>query len=479
MHTSTAPGSLRGPLRVMPVLLLALSCHRAAPPIRVEFRSVEARGLDPARAKALQGMIRSTLPLLGPLCLSSETAAPAPDRIGCWRLHLLAEGRGENLRLGVRWQRDEGPFQERWQDWKPAHEALAGWFRLLPFPVRRDQLPRLLPRDPQELFQALDLRVALHRREGWRDAELPSARRMAAAPASLETALIHGRLHGALMVEQGLKALQHRVEAEAAFQRCLDLSPGHPEATAFFAKLRTDLGQHADALRILQTALQRHPYHPDLLRQLSYSARYAGLLDVASQAIRRLEKVSGAPLTGIENTLIYTREHGRFLEALDREGRVVGWWPVHRFWEAYVPMVEGKRELAVQHFAARSRDWGDSRFGLMGAVFESIARDQREEALQRLRRLRESIASVGYPDGEYLLKVAEACCLLGDAFGALELLQRASNQGFLCTSWCEQSPFLVPLRGMPRYRLVLEHMDSRRRILAATWTCEAFGLEGP
>lgn len=471
-----AIGSLRGPARLVPILLL-LACQSRQRPVRVVLQPIEARGFLPARAEALQAMVATALPLLGPLNLRPETDRPDPPGVGAWRLRILAEAQGEQMRMGLRWSREGQPLQEQWLPWAPAHQTLTRWFNLLPFPVDQTPLARLLPGDTQDFFQALDLRVATRNREHWREAQIPSARRMAQGTPSLETALSHGRLHGGLMLEQGLQAMRHRMEAETAFRRCLEISPGHPEASAQFALVHTDLGQHGEALRLLREALRRHPFDTGLLRQLSYTARYAGLLDLSLRAVHRLEHLSGVPLVGIENSLLYQGHHQAFLEALDRQGDAVGWWPSHRFWKGYVALLEGDRPRALAQFALRRGTWGTSRFGQLGAVFDAIARQDWEEGRHHLSRLRASLASAGHPDGEFLLKVAEASCLLGDTFGALELLQRTSLQGFLCADWCRRSPFLAAIRAMPRYRLVLEHMDARREVLARIWTPAAFGLE--
>lgn len=81
-------------------------------------------------------------------------------------------------------------------------------------------------------------------------------------------------------------------ETSDCFRQGEDLAQGHPRGAFLRAQLLTNSGSHREALELLLGALQKHPRSPLLLAGLAYSARSAGLLDLARAAAERRDRWS-------------------------------------------------------------------------------------------------------------------------------------------------------------------------------------------
>src|SRR4030095_11505294 len=104
------------------------------------------------------------------------------------------------------------------------------------------------------------------------------------------------------------------VQAEAAFQRALELNSDLAIAHKLFAQLEVDLGRAHDAmLRLIERV---HTADPELLAGLVSACRYCGLLDASVAAHERA--------VGLEPKIRTSVGHTWFLKATTRASRPPG-----------------------------------------------------------------------------------------------------------------------------------------------------------
>jgi hypothetical protein len=78
------------------------------------------------------------------------------------------------------------------------------------------------------------------------------------------------------------------------------------------------------------------------------------------------------------------------------------------------------------------------------------------------------------PDGEFTFKLAEAFAFLDAKSEAVDTAHRAFAQGFGCTRWYRQAPFLAPLQDLPKWQVLLKHLQEREAPLAARFPPRTF-----
>ncbi|MFZ4514260.1 MAG: hypothetical protein ACOYNX_11575, partial [Geothrix sp.] len=101
----------------------------------------------------------------------------------------------------------------------------------------------------------------------------------------------------------------------------------------------------------------------------------------------------------------------------------------------------------------------------LSRIFELILEGQRDEAWQQLREYDQERIGMREPDGEFTIRLAEAYAMLGDRASAMEMATRAFSRGFGCTAWYERSPMLEPLRGLPKWKALIQHLKERQSLM--------------
>lgn len=393
------------------------------------------------------------------------------------RLDLRPRREGRMLALDFRWREGSGPWHEVPSHPMAPREALDTFRSALPFWVRPAASGLLLPGDPDDAWSL----VEFSGRSGG-DPARPDLRLRAQAladrhPDCATAWWTLGRVAFSELLIQANRKPEDRDTAFRALERCLELCPTHGSALVYLAQAHSDLGEPSRALERLAPALRAQPRVNGLLQQVAYSARCAGLLDVARRAVDRRQEAVRVPL-GIENTLLYLGAWDDFEAQLLAEVEAQGWnAPAQRFYWGYVTLLRGDRVLATRRYQpAPGQGWSPYRFGRLARLFSDICEDRTDSAQTLLRQLLEDHQALRAPDGEYTLKLAEAAALLGERELALDLAGLAATHGFSCVAWYEQDPLLVSLRSAPRFRDMLQNLRLRQADLQRRFPPEAFGL---
>jgi hypothetical protein len=101
----------------------------------------------------------------------------------------------------------------------------------------------------------------------------------------------------------------------------------------------------------------------------------------------------------------------------------------------------------------------------LSEIYDLILSGQKDVAWNKLREYDQERGSMRDPDGEFTLRLAEAYALMGDRASGMEMANRAFACGFGCTTWYEQSPLLEPLRGLPKWKALIQHLKERQALM--------------
>ncbi len=94
------------------------------------------------------------------------------------------------------------------------------------------------------------------------------------------------------------------------------------------------------------------------------------------------------------------------------------------------------------------------------AAAQLFIEERPAECLQAVHR----IVSSDFRDSEGLFYLTRHLARLGDAAGALRLLDRVATGGFACYSALAGDPWLAPLRARPAFKNVLADTRARHEV---------------
>ncbi|HET6329514.1 MAG TPA: tetratricopeptide repeat protein [Holophagaceae bacterium] len=457
---------------------------RPAEPFRVVLSALSgpSDGLDLSQRRALRDWVQWQLEAGGCTVLLPGTILPKDLPSRTRMLELRPRRVGDQLALGWRQAKagdlaDQG--EEAWaEQMSPAREpalAMRALFSSLPLPAGSQLPERLLTRRADTFWHLIDAvganRDTTRLSSGY-DLALSATRD---EPDCAMAWMVLGDLQYRRMLVAPESDPTGQATAERHFRRALELAPATPQAIFLLAQLKVDSGDHAAALQELSAGLRNRPRALSLRSALVYAARTAGLMGLAREALARMDDLvpEGLQASTAENAWLYLGNRPRFeasLQTSPDEPRSI----VASFYRGYLALADGNTGAAAAWFHRSGGMSSYSQFTDLAEVFELIATSQPDAARARLRRLADNRAGLRVPDGEFTFKLAEAHALLGEATAAQDAAEKAFAQGFGCTTWYEQSPFLGAIRGTPRWRALISHLLDRQRLLERNFPPSAF-----
>lgn len=444
---------------------------------------VPGAGIDALEAEALGPLLMDALETRAGLAVTNLSKLPEPYQpegdLLLLRPRVAREGL--NLRLTLEWAQ-LGPGRDgAWHSASPEAQAPQAAIRaaLSALPLEWGPAdPALLPQDPARFWDLLKADGASFSNADL-DGALALAQRLASEEprcAAIQASVAH---LDTLRVLQDPHPLDGHVDlALAAADKALALLPGYPRALRFASRLLADQGRQDEALNRLEEGLRLHPRSLNLLFALDYSARTAGLLDIALGARDRMAQLwagaSAVPPAGF--AYLYA---GRLSDYMASFRTLPGAAPdgFNAFNLGYGSLIQGKRDEAAAQFQAAEQDPAtEAHFRALAKVFRFQIQGKTAEARQALDILDRSRMGLQVPDGEFTFTMAEAAAFLDEPGLAMDLAQRAFSQGFVCATWYRASPFMAALQPLPRWHSILQHVDERRARVAVLYQPADFGL---
>lgn len=401
--------------------------------------------------------------------LSSDLAANFQHEV--WTLSARREG--SDLELRIRRQDAQGSSTQ-WVAQGPPQKCFQRLLTQLNLPS--SALNRLVPAAPEAFWDLVELMGPFI----FPELKAKQAQAQALAQRVPDCAAAHYRVAYfslRLLIVEASTVDGALARCESSFKRALELLPGYPRAMYQLVRFKTDVGSFQESLTLGLEFRRRYPRNPLAHGCLVYSARNAGLLDAALRALRERERLTGgfdADPGLAENTYLYLSDFDRF-EASLNAGSKVSFSPVRHFYRGYLALLKGNRGEALRLFRETQQQPGlVNQFEQLARAYELALSDRRSEALVHLRQLRSNRTSLRIPDGEFTFKLAEALAFLGQDNEAMDCANRAFAQGFGCTRWYEQSPLLSPIRQLPRWSALHQHLKERQAYLDQSFPASRF-----
>ncbi len=461
-------------------LLARRGAHHAVRILLITAPPAPDSGLDAHQGRALGALVQDHLELFGGFAVTSVTEVPQDldsfrSEAQTLLVQLQPSRRGEDLALAYKhlWghQVRKG-FPPVWTTHEggavPPEEAFDHFLKTFPKPVTSGG-PSLTPRTPRVFWDLVQA-------SAWRlqNQHLDAATRLAEqttreAPDCASAWILYGNLRYRYILNSPEAFRHEQTDTEAQLQHGLALAPGHPRGTFLLSLLMADSGDQREALDLLLRVRRRQPYNPTLLTGIAYAARGAGLLPLARRAMDLRDSLAIARLQpqAVDITCLYTGEIPRFEASLQEQtGHLRSTSGVLPFYRGYLALVRGDQAKARQEFGAAARlEHGYPSVVRLSAIFELILQGQKDTAWRKLREYDQERIGMREPDGEFTLRLAEAYALLGDRASAMDMASRAFARGFGCTAWYERSPMLAPLRGLPKWQSLIQHLKERQALM--------------
>jgi tetratricopeptide (TPR) repeat protein len=241
--------------------------------------------------------------------------------------------------------------------------------------------------------------------------------------------------------------------AGAAFRRALELNPDLAIAHKLYAQLEVDLGRAQDAMvRLVERA---RTADPELFAGLVSACRYCGLLDASVAADRRARSLDRRIRTSIAHTHFLRRDYNRVVDSKFEEVPYI----------AAISLAElGRGRDAVDALKTLTPKANPRLREFMTAA-QALIEERPVESVEAVNR----IVSSDFRDPEGLFYLTRHLARLGDATGAMRLLDRVAAAGFACYPPLAEDPWLSILRTRPPFKKVLADTRHRHEVAVAAF----------
>ncbi len=249
-------------------------------------------------------------------------------------------------------------------------------------------------------------------------------------------------------------------DAEKAARKAVALEPSSEAANAVLGGVLVEQGKNAEAIRTLRQAASQAPNDVQVWDYLGYGYHYAGLVDLAEQAIRHSRDLNPSPpriywmhgrmLTYQGRAHEATEEARAALQRTPQQFKLMGFL-------GYFLYYEGKYDEAElwinKSLELRSGHGDDS--PLMFSAYLHAMRGERDKIDPQVLRYRPE----GIVDGDLAEWVGSVYALLGDKGNALAFLRRAVALGNHNYPWFQRDKNWDKLRGDPDYEKLMREVE--------------------
>jgi tetratricopeptide (TPR) repeat protein len=249
------------------------------------------------------------------------------------------------------------------------------------------------------------------------------------------------------------------VRSQRALETALRLDPSDIVPRLAMANVLIESNRVEDAVPLLRGVLEEMPRSADVLWELAYAYRFAGLLDESLSASERGAAMEPFALGGANIPLayLYRGEYQRFLDGfrLDSQSAYQQFYTglAHYYMKRFP-----EAALAFDHAYSLDQTMLHTRVGKALSVLISGDRNAAAHLLQ-LIELDSTEREV--TDAEALFRIAEGYAVLGDTGGAVRVLRRSIEGGFFCYPYLTRDPLLESIRLVPEVQSLLERARER------------------
>jgi len=461
--------------------LLALQGVRS--PLKVVLITpvaAEASGLEGAQNRAVAALVQDQLEHHGRFAITSVTELPADLGPFCGQpqtllIQLEPRRAGGDLTLSYRYAWGNKLVRGQAVPWKahqaepqPPAQAFDAFLRTFPRKVH-PSAGELIPKSPAVFWDLVKAGAWRLQNQHLDEAMGLAEQATRQEPACASAWILLGNLRYRALLNSPAAYRQEQADTEAYLQRGLTLAPDHPRGTFLLSLLKADSGNQQEALDLLLRARRKQPHNPTLLTGITYAARGAGLLPLARRAMDLRDELTFIQVQpqAVDITCLYTGEMPRFEASLQEQpGHLRSTSGVLPFYRGYLALTRGDHALAQREFrTAAELANGYPNIMRLSEIYGLILEGRKDEAWQKLREYDQERIGMREPDGEFTIRLAEAYALMGDRASAMEMAGRAFARGFGCTVWYERSPMLEPLRGLPKWKALMQHLQERQTLM--------------
>jgi len=249
-------------------------------------------------------------------------------------------------------------------------------------------------------------------------------------------------------------------KAESHCRRALALDPSLPEAhsaRAFILWSPAKNFQHAEAIAELEEVLAAQPNNERAHNRMASICLHIGRMEDALTAHQQARRSN--PKTRANNLEFFYLWSGDFARAEQAGEAWIGEKPGTRYalwFHPYPPLLAGDLDRAEQRLAVGLRLYPEEPLLVTLLGMLHARRNQREPALECVRKALESPRSFGHTHHTYY-QIACVYAALGEIDKAMGWLERSVETGNPCWPFFRIDPYLENLRQEPRFqRLVAE-----------------------